>query len=31
MKIKDDRQWWDNLDKIWKDELISNLLKSPGY
>lgn len=31
MKISDDRQWWDNLDKIWKDELISNLLESPGY
>ena len=31
IKISDDRHWWDNLDKLWKDELISNLLESPGY
>lgn len=31
MKINLDKQWWNNLDKIWKDELISNLLDSPGY
>ena len=26
-----DREWWNNLDKIWQDEFISNLLQSPGY
>ena len=26
-----DREWWNNLDKIWQDEFISNLLEIPGY
>lgn len=30
-KSDQDRQWWNTLDHIWKDELISLLLDSPGY
>ena len=26
-----DKNWWDNLYKIWQEELIENLLNSPGY
>jgi len=29
--INANREWWNNLDKIWKDEFITNLLNSPGY
>lgn len=31
MNTNPDRQWWNELDEIWKEELISILLKSPGY
>lgn len=31
MKNDLNKRWWDNLDKIWKDELIQNLLDSPKY
>jgi hypothetical protein len=31
MKDNLNKQWWDNLDKIWKVELIQNLLASPKY
>jgi hypothetical protein len=31
MKTNPDRQWWNELDEIWKEELISILLESPGY
>ena len=29
--MNEDRNWWNNLDRIWKEELISNLLNSPGF
>lgn len=31
MKMSKNKQWWNNLDKIWKDEFVSNLLSSPDY
>lgn len=31
MKKISNKQWWNNLDKIWKVELIQNLLESPKY
>lgn len=31
MKKISNKQWWNNLDKIWKVELIQNLLDSPKY
>ena len=31
LKMSTDREWWNNLDKIWQDEFISNLLEIPGY
>jgi hypothetical protein len=31
MKNDLNKRWWDNLDKIWKVELIQNLLDSPKY
>jgi len=26
-----DKNWWNNLDKDWKEELVRNLLDSPKY
>ena len=31
MASKADKQWWNNLDKDWKEELVRNLLDSPKY
>ena len=31
MANNSDKQWWNHLDKIWKVELIQNLLASPKY
>jgi len=31
MTINTDKNWWDNLPKVWQVELIENLVNSPGY